>query len=224
MKAGQTLALAGLVQNRVESIQAGIPWLADVPYLGVPFRKTADAMNEVELLVLVTPQYVNAVDCSELPPCGPGSGTVLPRDCDFYFRGHVEVPAGPPCGPGQCGPNCNDPNTSQVIMPGMQSQPAMQPQPQRAPEEIPMGNSTARVNSNRVVTTPYPTTSPLRPQGAPIIPPTQFSQASINQASAGQSFYQSNQPQGQPDQRTAARPQTTSPGFIGPVGYDTIQR
>lgn len=223
MKAGQTLALAGLVQNRVESIQAGIPWLADVPYLGVPFRKTADAMNEVELLVLVTPQYVNAVDCSELPPCGPGSGSVLPSDCDFYFRGHVEVPAGPPCGPGgQCGPNCNEPQPSQIIMPGMQGPPSSQPQPQRAPEEIGIGNSTARANSNRVVSSPYPVT---RPQGAPIIPPTQFSQPSITQASAGQSFYQSNQPQGQPDQRTAARPTTaTGPSFIGPVGYDTIQR
>lgn len=220
MKAGQTLALAGLVQNRVESIQAGIPWLADVPYLGVPFRKTADAMNEVELLVLVTPQYVNAVDCSELPPCGPGSGTVLPRDCDFYFRGAVEVPAGPPCGPGgQCGPNCNEQYPSQVIMPGMQNAP-VQGQPQRAPEEIPQGNATARSNSSRVVTTTYPASTSIRPTYT-VVPSTQ-----VSQAPAGQPFQQLNQPARQPDLRTAERPTaaTTSGGFIGPVGYDTIQR
>ncbi len=218
MKAGQTLALAGLVQNRVESIQAGIPWLADVPYLGVPFRKTADAMNEVELLILVTPQYVNAVDCSELPPCGPGSGTVLPNDCDFYFRGNVEKPAGPPCGPGGCGPNCNEQYPSQVIMPGMPGTPQFQPQ--RAPEEIPQGNTAARVNSNRVVSNTYPVTSPARSSAAPLAPSAQ-----ISQAQAGQSFYQSNQPQGQPEQRTATRPTAAAnAGFIGPVGYDTIQR
>lgn len=222
MKAGQTLALAGLVQNRTESVQAGIPWLADVPYLGVPFRKTADAMNEVELLILVTPQYVNAVDCSELPPCGPGSGSVLPSDCDFYLRGHVESPAPPPCGPAGCGPNCNEQYPPQVIMPGMPTPP---PQPQRAPEEIPIGNNTARLNSNRVAMSPYPVTSPVRTPTAPVIPPTQFNQAPLNQASSGQSFYQSNQPQGQPDQRTAARPaQAANAGFIGPVGYDTPQR
>ncbi len=223
MKAGQTLALAGLVQNRVESIQSGIPWLSDVPYLGMPFRKTADVMNEVELLVLVTPQYVNAVDCSEVPPCGPGSGTVLPRDCDFYGRGYMEVPAGPPCGPAGCGPNCNEQYPAQVNLPGIQNAP--QPQPQRAPEEIGVGNNTARVNSNRVAASSYPLPAPARPQAAPIIPPTQFNQAQLNQASSGQSFYQSNQPQGQPDQRTATRPtQAANAGFIGPVGYDTIQR
>ncbi|MGC4006467.1 MAG: type II and III secretion system protein family protein [Pirellulales bacterium] len=104
MKPGQTLALAGLVQNRVESINVGLPWLSDLPYLGIPFRKNSDTMNEIELLILVTPQYVNAVDASEVPPCGPGMHTVLPNDCDFYGRGHMETPAGPPCGPGGCGP------------------------------------------------------------------------------------------------------------------------
>jgi pilus assembly protein CpaC len=218
MKAGQTLALAGLVQNRVESIQAGIPWLADVPYLGVPFRKTADAMNEVELLVLVTPQYVGAVDCSELPPCGPGSGTVLPRDCDFYLRGVVEVPAGPPCGPAGCGPNCNEQYPSQVIMPGMPGTP--QGQPVRAPEEIPVGNNTARVNSSRVVSSPYPVTPPARSTSSPAMPSTQ-----VSQAQPVQSYYQATPPQGTPEQRTATRP-TNSPntGFIGPVGYDTSTR
>ena len=215
MKAGQTLALAGLVQNRVESIQAGIPWLSDVPYLGVPFRKTADTMNEVELLVLVTPQYVNAVDCSELPPCGPGSGTVLPRDCDFYFRGAMEVPAGPPCGPNGCGPNCNEQNPSQVILPGMQSSPVPS-QPQRAPEEIPVGNNTARANSSRVVTTTYPGSTSIRGTQT-VVPSSQVSQA--------QPFYQVNQPQSPPEQRTATRtPTTANSGFIGPVGYDTPSR
>ena len=40
MKAGQTFAIAGLVQERTESRNRGLPYLSDVPVLGVPFRRT----------------------------------------------------------------------------------------------------------------------------------------------------------------------------------------
>ena len=42
MKAGQTLALAGLVQERVESENKGMPWLADLPWVGAPFRRVEE--------------------------------------------------------------------------------------------------------------------------------------------------------------------------------------
>ena len=42
MKAGQTLAIAGLVQNTVESQNSGLPWISEVPYLGVPFRNVSN--------------------------------------------------------------------------------------------------------------------------------------------------------------------------------------
>ena len=93
MKPGQTLALAGLVQTRVEARTVGLPWLADLPYLGIPFRRNTEEINEIELLVLVTPQVIEAVDCNELPPCRPGMHSVSPDDHDFYFHGHIEVPA-----------------------------------------------------------------------------------------------------------------------------------
>ena len=75
MKAGQTLALAGLLQTRTESKNAGLPWLADIPWFGVPFRRVEETVNEVELLILVTPEFVDAVDAEEVPPCGPGEST-----------------------------------------------------------------------------------------------------------------------------------------------------
>ena len=37
MKAGQTLAIAGLVQNRMEYSNSGIPYLSDLPYFGALF-------------------------------------------------------------------------------------------------------------------------------------------------------------------------------------------
>ncbi|MEO8494507.1 MAG: pilus assembly protein N-terminal domain-containing protein [Planctomycetota bacterium] len=100
MKAGQTLALAGLIQTQVETENAGLPWLSDLPWLGVPFRKVRERNNEIELLVLVTPEFVEALDASEVPPCGPGQLTTSPSDTELYFRGYMEKPTC--CPDGSC--------------------------------------------------------------------------------------------------------------------------
>jgi pilus assembly protein CpaC len=100
MKPGQTLALAGLVQTKLESSNTGLPWLADLPYLGVPFRRVREEINEVELLILVTPEVVDAVDGNELPPCRPGMHSEPAHDHDFYLKGVLEVPSCGICAPG----------------------------------------------------------------------------------------------------------------------------
>ncbi len=105
MKAGQTLALAGLIQQRVESQNRGIPWLADIPWFGVPFRRVAETTNEVELLIMVTPEFIEASDPEELPQCGPGEATTSPNDVEFYYRGYIEVPKC--CTDGDC-PQCQE--------------------------------------------------------------------------------------------------------------------
>ena len=67
--------------------------------------------NEIELLVLVTPQLVEALDPHEVPPCGPGLNTTDPNDWQLYMEGHLEVPSCGPCGHGyncNCGGNAND--------------------------------------------------------------------------------------------------------------------
>jgi pilus assembly protein CpaC len=99
MRAGQTLAIAGLVQQRIESSNRGLPWISEVPYLGMPFRKVQEEINEVELLITVTPELVEAMDAHQVPPCGPGMQTTIPNDCELFFKGHLEVP--------NCCPGCN---------------------------------------------------------------------------------------------------------------------
>jgi pilus assembly protein CpaC len=101
MTAGQTLAIAGLVSSREESENRGLPWISEVPYLGAPFRKVSSELNEVELLIMVTPELVAPMDADEVPPCGPGMGTTSPTDWELYMKGHLEVP--------NCCPN-GDPN------------------------------------------------------------------------------------------------------------------
>ncbi|MBC8355330.1 MAG: type II and III secretion system protein family protein [Planctomycetes bacterium] len=92
MKAGQTLALAGLIQNQIESENVGLPWLSDLPWIGSAFRRVKEQNNEIELLILVTPEFVDALDASDVPPCGPGQLTASPNDTDLYFRGYLETP------------------------------------------------------------------------------------------------------------------------------------
>ena len=111
MKAGQTFALAGLIQERIEGQVNGLPFLSDIPFLGVPFRKTEEKVNEIELLILVTPEFVDAIDSCEVPCGGPGLETVSPTNADLYCDAEVEVPAY--CNPysgltscGTCGPCC----------------------------------------------------------------------------------------------------------------------
>ena len=58
LKFGQTLAIAGLLQQRLEAEKRGIPYLMDLPYVGAAFRRNRQRINEVELLIMVTPHIV----------------------------------------------------------------------------------------------------------------------------------------------------------------------
>ena len=88
LRAGQTLAIAGLIATaRVEASNHGLPWISEIPYLGVPFRSVSHQTNEVELIVLVTPEIVDGMEPGQVPACLPGMrddrpqrlGTVLQR-------------------------------------------------------------------------------------------------------------------------------------------------
>lgn len=115
MKAGQTFALAGLVQERTKTLKRGLPYVMDLPVIGVPFRKTEDEVNEIELLILVTPEFVDPIDSGEVPCGGPGTFATSPTDRGLYCAGQMEVPTycNPTqglssCGQDPCGnPNCN---------------------------------------------------------------------------------------------------------------------
>jgi pilus assembly protein CpaC len=98
LRAGQTLALAGLLQVRTEAESVGLIGLSDIPYLGALFRSNREIQNEVELLILVTPNFAAPMDPHEVPPGGPGFNSDSPLDKELYMHGHIEVPT--TCGPG----------------------------------------------------------------------------------------------------------------------------
>lgn len=104
LQAGQTFAIAGLLQSRTESVTRATPFLGELPYIGTMFRRVREERNDIELLITVTPEFVSAMDPHEVPRGGPGLNSNSPNDCEFYLKGHMEVPnlLGDDCG---CSPS-----------------------------------------------------------------------------------------------------------------------
>jgi hypothetical protein len=55
---GQTFAIAGLLNNTVNSTMQKIPGVGDVPVLGYLFKSRAYQKNQTELVVMITPQII----------------------------------------------------------------------------------------------------------------------------------------------------------------------
>ena len=70
----------------------GVPLLADLPVMGRFFSRVEEKANEVELLMIVTPELIGPLDPHQLPECGPGQLTVSPDDKELYCYGYLEVP------------------------------------------------------------------------------------------------------------------------------------
>ena len=92
MQAGQTFAIAGLLQSRTESVTRATPVLGELPLVGVMFRRVREEKNDIELLITVTPELVDAMDPYQVPQGGPGLNSMSPNDHEFYINGHIEVP------------------------------------------------------------------------------------------------------------------------------------
>lgn len=68
---GQTFAIAGLLNNSVNSTLQKIPGIGDIPILGLLFKSKAAQKDQTELVVMITPQI--------LPRNSPGVTASLPR-------------------------------------------------------------------------------------------------------------------------------------------------
>jgi len=84
MREGQVLAIAGLLEDSMESKKEG-----DVPFLSALIGKREVARNETELIILVTPELVHALEPEEVPPL-PGFDVTEPTDVQFFLGGRIE--------------------------------------------------------------------------------------------------------------------------------------
>jgi pilus assembly protein CpaC len=85
---GQTLALAGLLQDKFFDRVEKIPGLGDLPIIGALFRSTSFKEEKTELLIAVTPHLVKPVEAGSLR--FPGDGMQPPNWYEFYLEGRLE--------------------------------------------------------------------------------------------------------------------------------------
>jgi pilus assembly protein CpaC len=68
LRDGQSFAIAGLLDNLRQTDNAAIPILSKLPIIGAIFKSKADRAEETELMVLITPRLVRALNPDEVPP------------------------------------------------------------------------------------------------------------------------------------------------------------
>jgi len=88
LKDGQTIAIAGLINENVREMVEKFPGLGDLPILGALFRSQSFIKGESELVIMVTPHLAK--------PMRPGSiklptdSFIEPSDAEFYWLGRME--------------------------------------------------------------------------------------------------------------------------------------
>jgi pilus assembly protein CpaC len=67
LRDGQSFAIAGLLDNVTQTDNQGVPVLSSLPIIGYLFKSKSDRLARTELMVLITPRLVRALDPDEVP-------------------------------------------------------------------------------------------------------------------------------------------------------------
>jgi pilus assembly protein CpaC len=85
IKDGQSLAIAGLLEDNFMDAVGQVPWLGDIPVLGALFRSSSYSRDQTELVIIVTPHLVSPVDGDSLTL--PTDRVRLPSERDLFLMG-----------------------------------------------------------------------------------------------------------------------------------------
>ena len=88
LRDGQTLVLAGLLQDDLREIVSKVPLLGDIPVLGTLFRSSSYQEKKTDLLIAVTPHIVTPVREGDISY--PGEFVKAPSRMEFYLEGRLE--------------------------------------------------------------------------------------------------------------------------------------
>ena len=90
LRSGQSFAIAGLLQDKLESVNSKIPLLGDIPLIGMAFRRSWTRRNETELVILVTANLVQPLKPGEVPAL-PGEDEYSdPSSLAFFLMGNID--------------------------------------------------------------------------------------------------------------------------------------
>ena len=85
---GQSMGLAGILNDSLRTAINKFPVLGDVPVLGALFRDQSYTKGDTELVILVTPHLAKPVVAKDIRL--PTDSYVEPGDADFYLWGRME--------------------------------------------------------------------------------------------------------------------------------------
>ncbi len=90
---GQTIGIAGLIQDNVREVVNRLPGLGDVPVLGQLFRSQQFVSGQSELVIFVTAHLAKPIVADKVRL--PTDSFVPPSDLEFYLLGRMESRKGP---------------------------------------------------------------------------------------------------------------------------------
>ncbi|MBX9946816.1 MAG: type II and III secretion system protein family protein, partial [Reyranella sp.] len=89
---GQSFAIAGLLQATSQQDIVKMPWLGDVPILGALFKSDAYQRSETELVIIITPYFVEPTNAKLRTPL---TDRVPPTDADRLVYQRLNHPTPP---------------------------------------------------------------------------------------------------------------------------------
>jgi len=171
----------------------------------------------VELLIFVTPEFCEAMDPDEVPPCGPSQLTTTPTDLELFGRGYIEVPksgggTGGNCGPGGCAPGGMSP-----AMPNMSPYEQLPPA-QMNPGPVPMSGVNSSGGGSKQARPSIAITPDAASRGNPIGTGAKAQPVSTTRVTGT--------PQGATSQQSSVNThglRAAQPTLIGAQGYDELK-
>ncbi|MCS7168101.1 MAG: pilus assembly protein N-terminal domain-containing protein [Gemmatales bacterium] len=89
LREGQTLAIGGLITNKLTANGNRVPYFGEIPFVGRLLSHDRITQYEQELVILVTPELVHPLEPNEVPAL-PGSDVFEPGDLEFFLYGRLE--------------------------------------------------------------------------------------------------------------------------------------
>lgn len=87
LKNGQTIAIAGMIQENLRENMDRFPGLGELPIIGSLFRSQEFVKDQTELVIFVTPRLAKPVDTEQVRL--PTDDFVEPSDMEFYLLGRT---------------------------------------------------------------------------------------------------------------------------------------
>ncbi|MFV0472707.1 MAG: type II and III secretion system protein family protein [Pikeienuella sp.] len=88
LRDGQSIAIAGLLQESFTDGKSQVPWLGDIPVLGTLFRSANFQRSQTELVIIVTPVLVTPVRSDQLEL--PTDRMRIPNETDLFLLGKLD--------------------------------------------------------------------------------------------------------------------------------------